>query len=862
MRIGMVGACVIAAAAVLTSPMASLGQVVLRSEQVASGLSQPLGVFSIPGDTGRLFVVEQVGRIRIINLTTTPPTISGTFLDLTSAGLNLTAASGERGLLGLAFDPNYVTNGRFYVYYTTLGSPFFSRIDRFTATGAPFANQAAAFAAATANTASRTTLLQFQQDFANHNGGDMAFGPDGMLYIGSGDGGSANDPNERAQNLATLLGKLIRLDVNDTSATDGDGLYVPDDNPFRTNGDPADKIWAYGLRNPWRLSFDRLTGDLWIGDVGQDAQEEINFQPALTAGNLSTLRGRNYGWDCREGFIAAPATDLGCDPNNPPNNPGGQTAYTDPVKSYLHTAGACSVTGGYVYRGTAIPELQGAYFHADYCGNWVKSFRYNGTTVSDERDWTGQLNAGQSPAPVQGLAALGQDAAGELYLVSINLGRVYKIVRDLVNCGCPCVLSGNQGIVFEDDFETDKGWTAIVGPGVTAGAWQRGVPVNDPGWAYGPASDGDGSGSAYLTLNVPGNSDVDGGSVTLMSPNIDCSRGQITICYTYYLNMTETGGANPDGLFVEASSNGTAGPWVRIASHTNNNGASWTPFAITPAQLATAGFVPSATTRLRFIASDNNSPNQSIVEAGVDAVKIYTGNPFPDCNGNGIDDALDIANATSADCDGDLVPDECNIATALAAAIAANNPNLQIDLDGGPIGVVAAGETFFNTSCIGCHGANGTGGTGPNIRNKTRTQIRQRLYLEVFHPGGGFPGSTAQDHANLEYFLADGGSKGRPDGIIDDCQVNLPDCDNDGIPDGRELQLQTQVDLNYNGIPDDCETPACPCDINGMGLGVQDIFDYLAEYFNNGPLADFNGTGGVSVQDIFDFLECYFGGCP
>ncbi len=838
-------------------------QVAIRSERVASGLAQPVGAFAIPGDTGRLFIVEQVGRIRILDLTTNPPTLSPTpFLDLSSSGLNLTGASGERGLLGLAFDPNYVTNGRFYVNYTTLGSPFFTRIARFTANGAPFASQAAAFAASTANTGSQLVLLQFQQDFDNHNGGAIAFGPDGMLYVGSGDGGSANDPNERAQNLASHLGKILRLDVNDAVAgTDGDGLYVPDDNPFRASGAPADKIWAYGKRNPWRMSFDRLTGDLWMGDVGQDAQEEINFQPALTAANLTQLRGRNYGWDCREGLIATPASDLGCDPNNPPSNPPGQPAYTDPVKVYLHTGGACSVTGGQVYRGSAMPALQGAYFHADYCGNWVRSFRYNGTAVSDERDWTAQVNAGFADAPASGVVAIGEDAVGELYIVNIARGSVYKIVQDLANCGCPCLLVGNQGSIIDDNFEMDLGWTASVGPGVTDGAWERGIPVNDPAWAFAPFADSDGSGRCYLTANRLGNSDVDGGAVTLVSPAMDFSAGQITICYDYFLNLNQVGGANPDGLFFEISSNGLTGPWVRVASHVTNNGSAWTVATFTQAQLTTAGVVNTSNMRARFIAVDNASPGQSVVEAGVDAFRVYTGNPFPDCNGNGIDDAIDISSQTSADCNNNAVPDECDIAAALAAAETAGNPNLQIDLDGGLIGSQAAGATFFNSSCIGCHGANGTGGTGPNIRNKTRTQIRNRLYLLVNHPGGGFPGSTDQDHADIEYFLADGGSKGRPDRIIDACQPSLPDCDNDSVPDGRELQLQTQVDLNYNGTPDGCEPPACPCDFNGGGLSVQDIFDYLAEYFSNGPLADFNGVGGITVQDIFDFLACYFGGC-
>ncbi|MFN7019786.1 MAG: PQQ-dependent sugar dehydrogenase [Phycisphaerales bacterium] len=832
---------------VLLLPSVASAQVFLRSQQIVSGLSQPVGGYAIPGDNNRMFIVQQGGLVRILNLTTN--TISATpFLNLSSTGLNLTAASGERGLLGMAFDPDYVQNGRFYVYYTTLGTTFFSRVDRFTANGAPFASQAAAFAASTANTASRVTLLEFQQDFSNHNGGALVFGTDGMLYVGAGDGGSANDPNNRAQNLATLLGKLIRLDVNDETIADGDGLYVPNDNPFRANGNPADKIFAYGLRNPWRITRDRETGDLWIGDVGQDAQEEINFQPALTPQNFSMIAGRNYGWDCREGLIATPASGLGCDPSAP--------GYTDPIKVYLHSAGACSLTGGYVYRGADIPELQGTFFTADYCGNFIRSFRYNGTTVSDEQDWTSQLNGTLSPTPIQGLATFAEDARGELYFLSINTGRMYKIVRDDQNCGCPCVVAPERPLAFSDNFETNRGWTATVTPGTTDGGWERGVPVNDPTWGQAPISDSDGSGQCYVTANRNGNSDVDNGSAILTSPVMDWSSGNITVCFDYFLFLTQTGGSDPDGLFFEVSSN-NGGSWTRVASFTNSNSLSWTAVVIQESAMAALGIVNTSTMRVRFIASDNNSPNQSIVEAGVDNFKVYTVQTFTDCNGNGIDDALDISNATSQDCNNNGVPDECDIEAAFQASITAGNPNLRIDLDGGPIGNRDAGEMFIATNCFGCHGLQGLGGTGPNIRNESRIDIRKRLYLEVPHPGGGFPGTTAQDHADIEAFLADFGTKGRPDGIIDACQT-LADCDSNGVSDGRQLQLQTDTDINYNGLPDSCE---CRCDINGGGLGVQDIFDFLTLFFADNWRADFNGFNDVTVQDIFDYLACYFSGC-
>jgi glucose/arabinose dehydrogenase len=833
----------------------------LRTQTVATGLAQPVGVYYPPGDANRLFVVEQNGTIRIIDLTTNPPTVSGSnFLNIGPGGLALTAANGERGLLGLAFDPNYQTNGRFYVNYTTNGTSFFSRIDRFTVNGTPAT-------ATSANTASRITLLQWSRPAANHNGGAIAFGPDGMLYVGAGDSGGANDPSNLAVNLDALQGKILRLDVNDSSAADGDGVYVPDDNPFRSFGGVVRPyIWAYGCRNPWRLTFDRGTGDLWIGDVGQDAREEINWQPAYVpgpGGNFAQVAGRHYGWDCREGLIAAPGGGA-CDPN-------AVGVYTPPIKDYTHGApdNACSISGGHVYRGSAIPSLVGAYVVADYCGNWVRSFRNNNGVVSDLRDWTSQLGS----AAINGLVAINEDAAGELYMVSINLGAVYKIVPETFTpCGGACPAPVNQlATVFFDPFDANLGWTTSVA-GATDGLWQRGVPVAAAnGYAFNPPYASGGSGSAFVTENTDPaagttTSDVDGGSVILTSPLINGARGQLTICYDYYLVLTQTGGANPDGLFVEVSNDGGSS-WTRVRSYTSNQavGCTWTRDTITTAQLSAAGVTNQANVRIRFIASDNSSPDQSIVEAALDNVRVQTGNPLPDCNNNGIADATDIANATSADCNSNSIPDECEISTAYYAAQAANNPALRIDLDGGPLGVIAAGGTLFNSTCVGCHGANGVGGgTGPNIRGKDSFFIRERIVFNrpALHPGGGYTSLVAQDFANLEAFLADGGSRGRPDGIIDSCQT-LPDCDNDTVSNGRELELGTQVDLDYDGIPDPCETVPCPADFNGNdGVTVQDIFDFLSAWNSSLPSADFNGVDGVTVQDIFDFLSAWNNGCP
>ncbi|MBX3386207.1 MAG: PQQ-dependent sugar dehydrogenase [Phycisphaeraceae bacterium] len=878
---GVKAVSVLAGLAVLTGQ--SSAQTSIRAVQVATGLSQPLDVVAIPGDTGRLFIVEQVGRILILDLTTSPPTLSPTpFLDIRNNAAvpvadRLTAASGERGLLGLAFDPDYVNNGYIYINYTTLGSPFFTRIDRLQATGAPFANTAAAFAASTINTSTRLTMLQFQQDFANHNGGAVEFGPDGMLYVGSGDGGSSHDPNERAQNPNTLLGKLIRLDVRDESTTDGDGLWVPDDNPFRSEGGSVRPyIWASGLRNPWRMHFD-FGGNLWIGDVGQDLAEEINYQPRYIpgpGGNFAQVAGLNYGWDCREGFAAAPSTDTFCSPANNPPNP--LPTFTDPIKQYLHSGdSACSITGGVVYNGSAMPDLQGHYFHADYCGNWLRSFRYNGTTISDERVWTAQLNLGTTT--VNGLVAFGEDAMGEVYYVSINLGRVFKIVPAIgTPCGAPCPSPANQlATLFFDDFESDLGWTASRGPGATDGDWERGVPVPSlNGYQYNPPFASGGFGAAYVTENSDPaagqtTSDVDGGAVILTSPPLDFSLGDITICYDYFLVLTQVGGTNPDGLFLEVSSNGTAGPWVLVDSITVPPGAEciWNTRVVTQSQLSAAGVANGPNMRVRFLAADNSSPGQSIVEAGIDNFRVTTGNPPADCNNNGIADSVDIAMGTSADCNNNGIPDECEIADAYALSIAMNNPSLRIDTDGGPVGSRVAGSMFFNTNCIGCHGANAAGTvTAPSLRNKDRIKIRNRLYLIEFHPGGGFPGSTAQQHADLESFFSDFGTFARPDGIIDVCQTNLPDCDDDGVPDGRALLLASEPsDLNYDGIPDWCQ---CLCDVNNDGItDLVDLLQFLEGWMPNlgqtgvGLAGDYTVDNVVDLVDLLDFLSCWLPGC-
>lgn len=357
----------------------------IQATLVASGLSQPLDLTAPPGDTARVFVVEKTGAIRILKngaVQSTP------FLDLSAR----VSSGGEQGLLGLAFHPQYAANGKFYVNYTDLSGD--THIVEFAASADPDR----------ASPAGRE-LLFVKQPYANHNGGGLAFGPDGYLYIGLGDGGSAGDPQGRAQNPDSLLGKLLRIDVNATDPAAGTQYAIPPGNPFRGRAGYRPEIWDLGLRNPWRFSFDRATGDLYIGDVGQNLWEEVDVEPRGTG-------GRNYGWNTMEGNHCYGAAR--CD----------ATGLTPPVLEYGHGPG-CSITGGYVYRGTALAGLQGVYFYGDYCAGFVRSFRIAGGAISDERDWTGSLRAALGGA-LSSLSSFGQDARGELYILLLG-GEVYRI---------------------------------------------------------------------------------------------------------------------------------------------------------------------------------------------------------------------------------------------------------------------------------------------------------------------------------------------------------------------------------------------------------------------------------------------------
>ncbi len=401
----------------------------LTGVPVVTGLTgRPLFVASPPGDTGRLFVVEQNGFVRIKKRGDPPGTFS-TFLDI-SARVQASTSLGEMGLLSLVFDPDYAANGAFYVNYTEgpLGGPWFTVVARYRVSGDPDV----------ADSSSEQRLLRFQQPESNHNGGLLLFGPDGDLYIATGDGGGGGDDHGlcgNGQNLGTLLGKILRIDVRGTAPStlppDCGGATasyrIPSDNPFVSG--PAgncNEIWAYGLRNPWRLSFDATSGDLYIADVGQNCWEEVDFVSSLSRG------GENYGWRMMEATHCYNASSPLCNP--PPATCSGvppcmDPSFTGPIAEYGHGIG-CAVTGGYVYRGCLMPGLAGTYFYGDYCSGFIKSLRIAGGVATDPRDWTAQIAPGSALS--FSLTSFGQDAQGELYVVD-NGGRVLRILPPFID---------------------------------------------------------------------------------------------------------------------------------------------------------------------------------------------------------------------------------------------------------------------------------------------------------------------------------------------------------------------------------------------------------------------------------------------
>lgn len=360
----------------------------LSVEKISGGFERPVWLGQPKGTDDKLWVIEQAGRIWTIDATTGARG-EKPWLDISH---DVSRAGNEEGLLGLAFAPDHANSGRFYVNFTDKKQK--TRIVRFTAKDG------------TVDPATAETLLEFDQPWRNHNGGWIGFGPDGYLYIGNGDGGSANDPKGAGQNLQTLLGKMLRIDVSVEK-----GYRVPQDNPFLKTAGARPEIWAWGLRNPWRCSFDRRTGDLWIGDVGQNKTEEINF---VTQGKGA---GANFGWRLREGDMATPEV-------------GGEKPAdaVEPVYVYRHgmkSNEGLSVTGGYVHRGE-LKSLNGRYIFADYQNPRIWSFTLQGNKAADFKDHTEELQP--QNGRINLISSFGEDNAGRLYVID-HTGPVYRVVE-------------------------------------------------------------------------------------------------------------------------------------------------------------------------------------------------------------------------------------------------------------------------------------------------------------------------------------------------------------------------------------------------------------------------------------------------
>jgi glucose/arabinose dehydrogenase len=333
-------------------------------------------------DAERAFLVLQSGRIEVFDYTAEDPQPQE-FLDIRNKVSN---SGNEEGLLGMALSPKFLSDGHFYVYYSA-ADPRRSVISRFSVKSDNLYS---------ANPRSEQVILEVSQPYSNHNGGQIHFGPDGFLYISLGDGGSRGDPEGNGQNLTTLLGSILRIDVG---ILDSLGTYsVPSGNPFTNSPNSKSEIWAYGLRNPWRFSFDSLTGDLWVGDVGQSHFEEINL----------VTRGGNYGWNVMEGFHCYTDADGSCD----------ESGLESPVAEYGRDGG-CSVTGGYVYRGSRLPELSGAYVYGDYCTGKIWALRHDGAQITE------QLKIVDSSLAISSFA---QSPSGEIFILSFD-EKIYRIIR-------------------------------------------------------------------------------------------------------------------------------------------------------------------------------------------------------------------------------------------------------------------------------------------------------------------------------------------------------------------------------------------------------------------------------------------------
>ncbi len=502
--------CLPAVAQSVCSGVSPAGNTTLSSVTVVSGLSLPLFVASPPGDTGRLFIVEQAGTIRI-HKKGDPAGTWTTFLNITP---RVNSSSTEMGLLGLAFDPGYVTNRRFYVNYTeTVASQIYTVVARYTAT---------VVNPDLADPTSEVRILRVAQPEVNHKGGMLAFGPDGFFYVFMGDGGGSGDAHGtcgNGQDRTVLLGKVLRVDVRgvDPAGTapdcglTGANYTVPSTNPFRDGAGTGncDEIWAYGLRNPWRSTFDALNGDLYVADVGQNCWEEVNWVAGTSTG------GENYGWRQMEGFHCYNLNQtFTCNPAGAVC--GGSPACNDPSINkpeveFGHTAaGECAITGGYAYRGCRMTSWQGTYFYGDYCAGFVRSFKMVGGVPTSLLDVTSQVDPGGTL--VGSLTSFGVDGQGELFAVSQN-GFVNKFVPPFpalevsaVGAGTELTLSKTGDWTWENLFLATEVPVSLyrVYRGAVNGAYSCVFKALSPKWSAGgdPANPAPGQLFAYVVSAV------------------------------------------------------------------------------------------------------------------------------------------------------------------------------------------------------------------------------------------------------------------------------------------------------------------------------------------------------------------------
>ena len=496
-------ACGVVAVALLALPSPILAGIEL-SPVVSSGLSSPLFVGHAGDGSNRLFIVEQGGIIKVLQPGSSTPTA---FLDIHTK----VVAGGERGLLGLAFHPQYASNGRFFVYYTRAGDGALVIAEYHVSADPDVAGP------------TETVLLTILHPTnTNHNGGMLAFGPDGYLYIGVGDGGSGNDPPNNAQNINVLLGKILRIDVNPPPDS-GVPYLSPPTNPFHGATAGADEIFAFGFRNPWRFSFDRATGQQWVADVGQSAREEVD---------TPIVNGGNYGWRVYEGFSCTGNDPALCIPAN----------YIPPLFDYQHTGGRCSITGGYVYRGSRGALPVGTYVYGDYCTGEI--FAWDGTMQSVLLD---------TP---RSISSFGEDEAGELYVVGLG-GTVEKIVN-----ATPCTYA----IAPTGQSFASAGGTGSVS--VTAGtgcAWTAGSAAS---WVHVTSgSSGSGNGTAGYAVDANTSSLPRTGAMTIAGQTFTVSQSGTAAC-TYSIAPTKANVPAGGGTGTVAVTAAQGCAWTAVSNAT------------------------------------------------------------------------------------------------------------------------------------------------------------------------------------------------------------------------------------------------------------------------------------------------------